>query len=84
MKFEKGRTPWNKGLKAKDDKRIQRVANMKIITINQLLERYGLKKEDKFEDFCLCNCGQKIIPKKWHFSGKNPKRKITTVAKANT
>lgn len=84
MKFEKGHTPWNKGLTSKDDQRVKNVAMMKIKTIKELLKTTKFSKEDKFEKTCLCGCGQKIIPQKWHFRGKNKNKKIQYIHGHNT
>lgn len=48
------------------------------------LSYLNLRKEDKFEEFCLCGCGQRIIPKTYHFSNKDRFRRIRYIRGHNT
>ena len=51
--------------------------------ISQWLKYLNLTKKDKFEDTCICGCGQEIIPKTYHFYGDR-KKKIRYLRGHNT
>lgn len=44
----------------------------------------GISKQDKFEEKCICGCNMEIIPKVYHFCGKDRYRKIKYIRGHNT